>query len=204
MNDPTPHYLLMSEASRTEGFGRWRFALRPADGSAGFEAADVEPDVWGERLDLLTVVRALESLDRPSRVTLVGCTRYVEQGVLYGLPEWRDNGWRWEYFGQMAPLRDADLWQRMDRVLQFHRVECGQRRFDTGHGLLNGPHWNLANLTKKSGDWVDRIVRSNWLKYYVPVLATWCGVWMEMASRFWQMSARLLVGCCSSFLLHRS
>jgi ribonuclease HI len=183
MNDPTPHYLLTSEASRTEGFGRWRFVLRAADGSAGLEAADVEPDVWGERLDLLTVIRALESLDRPSRVTVIGCTRYVEQGVLYGVPEWRHNGWRWEYFGKMVPVRDADLWQRMDHVLQFHRVDCGQRRFDAGHGLLGGPHWGPVT---RSGIWVDRIARSNWLKYYVSVLATWCGVCMEIALRVWQ------------------
>ena len=56
MNSPTPHYLLLAEASRAAGFGRWRFVLRPADVPAG-QAADVEPDVWGERLDLLTVVR---------------------------------------------------------------------------------------------------------------------------------------------------
>ena len=73
MNHPSPHYLLRSEASRIEGFGRWRFVLQPVDGSAEIMATDVEPDVWGERLDLLTVVRALESLDQPSRVTVVGC-----------------------------------------------------------------------------------------------------------------------------------
>ena len=125
--------------------------LRPLDGSSEVEAADVEPDVWGERLDLLTVVRALESLDQPSWVTLIGCTRYVEQGVLYGLTEWKENGWRWECFGQMVPVRDIDLWQRMDRILQFHRVDCGQRRFDAGHGLLDGPHWELASKRRRTG-----------------------------------------------------
>ncbi len=183
MNDPTPHYLLMAEASRTEGFGHWRFVLRPVDGSATLEVADVEPDIWGERLDLLTVVRALESLDQPSRVTLIGCTRYVEQGITYGLAEWRDNGWRWEYFGQMTPVRDADLWQRMDRILQFHRVDCGQRRFDAGGASLAGPHWNRAKIGES---WVDRIAGGDWIKYYAPALAAWCGVWTVMASRFWQ------------------
>ena len=134
---------------------------RPASRSA-----DVEPDVWGERLDLLTVVRALESLDQPSRVTLVGCTRYVEQGIQYGLAEWRDNGWRWEYFGQMVPVRDADLWQRMDQILQFHRVECGQRRFDAGHNRLARPP--LESGQELGGNWVDRIAGSNWLKYCAP------------------------------------
>ena len=201
MIDSTPHYLLNTEASRTEGFGRWRFVLRSADGLASFEATDVEPYIWGERLDLLTVVRALESLDRPSRVTLVGCTHYVEQGILYGLSEWRENGWRWEYFGQMAPVRDCDLWQRIDHVLQFHRVDCGQRRLDAGHNLPSGPHWDL---TRKPGKWVDRIVKSKWLKYYAPVLATWCGACMETASRLWHVAARSAVGHCPAIILHRS
>ena len=103
MNSPTPHYLLKTEASRegvrdSGGSCCGRSTVRPP-----IEAADVEPDVWGERLDLLTAVRALESLDQPSWVTLVGCTRYVEQGILYGIAEWKENDWRWECFGQMVP-----------------------------------------------------------------------------------------------------
>jgi ribonuclease HI len=183
MNEAAPHYLLMAEASRQSGLGRWRFVLRPSDGSDPLEAGDVEPDIWGERLDLLTVLRGLESLDQPSRVTVVGCTRYVEEGILYGLAEWRENEWRWEYFGQMAPVRDADLWQRMDRVLQFHRVDCTQRRFDAGHTSLRGPH---SIESKKGKNWVDGVLKGDWLKYCAPLLAAWGGSCMEMASWFWQ------------------
>jgi len=128
MNVSAPHYLLFSEASSQDGPGRWRFELRSADGSQRFKASDTEPDVRGERLALLTVVRALENLDQPSQVTLVGCSPYVRQGMQYGLPEWRDNGWRWESFGQMVPVRNSDLWQRMDRALRFHHVDCRGRQ----------------------------------------------------------------------------
>ena len=133
MNVPAPHYLLFSDADRRKESGRWRFSLCSADGTVEYEAADVEPEVRGERLDLLTVVRALESLDEPARVTLVGCSPYVRQGLRYGLPEWRDNGWRWEYFGQMVPVKNGDLWQRLDHALRFHRIECRHRRFDPPH-----------------------------------------------------------------------
>jgi ribonuclease HI len=167
MNHPTPHYLLKSEASRDGERGRWRFVLRPLDGSSEIEASDVEPDVWGERLDLLTVVRALESLDQPSWVTLIGCTRYVEQGVMFGLTEWKENGWRWEWFGHMVPVRDIDLWQRMDRILQFHRVDCGQRRIDAEHGPLDGPHWNLP---QKGKDWIGGLNEEKWVKYCVAAM----------------------------------
>jgi ribonuclease HI len=180
MNSPTPHYLLKTEASREAGSGQWRFVLQPFDGSPDIEAADVEPDVWGERLDLLTVVRALESLDQPSWVTLVGCTRYVEQGVQYGIAEWKESGWRWECFGQMAPVRDVDLWQRMDRALQFHRVDCGRRRLDAGHTVLDGPHWGVA---AKSKELVGSLARDNWVKYGNLAMVAWHGLWAKTA--FW-------------------
>lgn len=197
MNLQTPHYLLSSEANRNGSLGHWRFVLRAVDNSACFEAADVEPDIWGERLDLLTVVRALESLDQPSRVTLVGCSRYVEQGIQYGLEEWRANGWRWEAFGQMVLVRDADLWQRMDRALTFHQVECGQRRLDGGHATLAGPHWNLA---KKSRDLIDRVSGGNWVEYSAPALAVLAVCWLSIASRFWHQMA----GFGVSLWIHRS
>ncbi len=179
MNSPTPHYLLKTEAGREDGSGRWRFVLTPLDGSPEIEAADVEPDVWGERLCLLTVVRALESLDQPSWVTLVGCTRYVEQGIAYGIAEWRESGWRWEYFGQMTPVRDIDLWQRMERILQFHRVDCGRRRFDASHGLLDGPH---LGLSAEGRERIGGLVEAKWVKCCALATAVWHGVRMKAAS----------------------
>jgi ribonuclease HI len=198
MSDSTPHYLLTSETGRAVGLGRWRFVLRPVDGTAAIEAEDVEPDIWGERLDLLTVVRALESLDQPSRVTLVGCTRYVEQGVQFGVSEWRGNDWRWEYFGQMAPVRDADLWQRMDQALRFHRVECGQRRIDGPHTAMAGNHTTPAT---EGNNWINGFAAQKWIKCSAPLLTLAGAAWVEVLSRFWHSGARLL---SSSFLLHRS
>ena len=130
MHVPAPRFVLFSETSRIEHSGRWRFRLQAADGSQQFEAIDVEPEARGDRLELLTVIRGLEALDQPSEVTLVGSSPYIRQGMTYGLSEWRDNGWRWEFFGQMVPLKNGDLWQRLDRALRFHRVDCRRGRFD--------------------------------------------------------------------------
>lgn len=168
MNGSTPHYLLFSQTSRCSKSGRWRFALRTADGSEQFEATDVEPGTRGERLDLLTVVRALESLDQPSRVTLVGCNPYIRRGVQYGLPQWRVNGWRWEFFGQLVPVKNGDLWQRMERLLQFHRVEYRSRRLDPPHEPLvdpKGGRWKTNG--QESGGWGIRMATHRGLRYLV-------------------------------------
>ena len=116
MNIPTPHFFLFSQANRGNNRDEWSFVLKAADGSAILKAADAEPDAHGERLELLAVVRGLEALDQPSCVTLVTPSRYVKRGINYGLPEWGRNGWKWEHFGEMVPVKNRDLWQRLDRA----------------------------------------------------------------------------------------
>ncbi len=185
MNDSRPHYLLKIEANR-EGKGFWRFVLRQADGTLVTEVADVEPGVWGDRLDLLTVVRALEALDEPSRVTLSGCTRYVEQGIQYGLTEWRENDWRWEFFGQMVPVRDVDLWQRMDRIVKIHRVDCVRRRFDAGHPTARGSHWD-RRLEPKGH--VGTPAPTRRIQYHAPTMAA-CFSALNAASQFFHNASK--------------
>jgi ribonuclease HI len=133
MSVAKPHFLLFSNANGRNHQGEWRFVLKAADGAAVLEAEDCEPEMHGERLELLAVVRGLEALDQPSSVTLVTPSTYVSRGVTYGLEEWRRSGWTWESYGQMVPVKNRDLWQRLDRALTFHRVEFRGWRFDAPH-----------------------------------------------------------------------
>jgi ribonuclease HI len=125
MHAPNPHFLLYSEAGAKAGTApRWRFVLQPIEGDQPLAASDAEPNTSGNRLELLAVVRGLEALEQPSRVTLITRSRYVSRGIRRSLSQWRDRQWRWERFGQLVPIRDLDLWQRVDRALKFHQVEC--------------------------------------------------------------------------------
>lgn len=127
MSVAAPHFLLFSEAAPASDpandAGRWRFVLRSAAGQKVLEADDEEP-ASPERLELLAIVRGLEALDQPSRVTLVTASRNVQHGFHFGLSCWRDSGWHWERFGKMAPVKNADLWRRIDRALDIHVIEC--------------------------------------------------------------------------------
>ena len=81
-----PHFLLISGAeSGRYSSGRWRFLLESVDGRSVLEASDEEQGVAGERLELLAVVRGLEALEQPSRVTLVTSSRHVSRGFRFGL-----------------------------------------------------------------------------------------------------------------------
>jgi ribonuclease HI len=133
MNIPAPHFLLFSEAKGKRKQGQWRFVLQAADGSATFEAEDLEPEIGGERLELLAVIRGLEALEQPSRVTLFTSSKYVNRGIAYGLEEWRRNDWTWECFGEMVPVKNRDLWKRLDQALNYHSIEFRVQRTDQAH-----------------------------------------------------------------------
>lgn len=126
-----PHFLLFSGIKPTgKSGGRWHFLLESLDGETVIEAADEEAGYRGERLELLALVRGLEALDQPSRVTLITSSRDISRGIRYGLEEWRANHWCWERDGRWVPVKNHDLWQRVDRALRFHRIDCRRWRTD--------------------------------------------------------------------------
>ena len=133
MSIRAPHFLLMAESNSEEDQNEWRFVLASSDGEQKLVASDTEEAIQGERLELLSVVRGLEALEQPSEVTLLTDSRYVSQGISHGLSEWRSNDWCWERFGEFAPVKNRDLWQRIDRALRYHRVDCRTWRFDFPH-----------------------------------------------------------------------
>ena len=126
MSSAAPHYLLLSETHQETASqpGGWSFLLERIDGSDRIEASDVEPEVRGERLQLLAVVRGLEALEQPSRVTLITPSRYIGRSIRKGIPVWRENDWQWERFGQMVDVNHADLWKKVDRAMRFHSIDC--------------------------------------------------------------------------------
>ena len=136
-----PHYLLLtgsqenlpaevSEASQPGQQvihpcgGNWHFVLEPIGQGSRIEADEIEPGVTGERLNLLAVVRGIEALEQPSKVTLITPSKYVGRGIRSGIAFWREHNWHWERFGEMAPVKHDDLWKRIDRAMQYHQVDC--------------------------------------------------------------------------------
>lgn len=126
--------------------GRWHFVLEEIDGQEKLEVADTEQQISPDRLALLCLVRGLEALEQPSRVTLFTTSRYVNRGLRFGLNSWRENDYRWERFGVQKPIRNADLWMRVDHALEFHGVDC---RYLAGHqSVVSAPAHRPANHPK--------------------------------------------------------
>jgi len=135
VNTGLPHFVLFSKSvasSRGPGTASsptgWRFVLKSDDETQCVEGSDEEAGASPDRLELMAVVRGLEALDQPSRVTLVTGSSSIRRGMRFGLDIWRENRWRWERFGAMAPIKHGDLWRRVDRALRFHDVACREVR----------------------------------------------------------------------------
>lgn len=146
MTVPLPKFSLFTRPngegnSTHKSLKRWSFRLLADDGKVALEATDFESDVTVERLGLLAVVRGLEALDQPSHVVLTNPSRVVSRGLRYGLEHWRATHWQWERFGHMAPIRNADLWQRIDTAMAIHRLECRRIRVENAHLSLRRPHF---------------------------------------------------------------
>jgi ribonuclease HI len=178
-----PHFLLYAEASVDETTqSRWKFVLQAVGGDERLIAADHEPETRSSRLELLAVVRGLEALDQPSRVTLLTQSRYVSRGLRRELNQWRDRRWHWERFGKLVPIRDVDLWQRVDRALAYHQVECcdwnddasspGASEGRTSAGRSTSAAWHRQRPARRSSAFAATLGR---LRHNVlaPISAIW-------------------------------
>jgi hypothetical protein len=72
-------------------------------------------------------------------VTLVSASRNVQAGLRFGLAHWRASDWQWERYGQLTAVKNADLWQRLDRLLDIHHVECRATRGKAADDLAAPP-----------------------------------------------------------------
>ncbi len=105
--------------SGNPGPGGWGVVLR-FDGHEK-ELYGGEPErTTNNRMELMAAIRALESLTRPVAVRLHTDSVYVRSGILNWLPAWKRNGWM---TASKQPVKNADLWQRLEKAVQRHEVE---------------------------------------------------------------------------------
>jgi len=79
-----------------------------------------EADTTNNRMELLAVIRALQALKRPSRVTIHTDSQYVQKGMTQWLANWKVRGWR---TAAKAPVKNADLWQTLDALAATHALQ---------------------------------------------------------------------------------
>ena len=103
--------------SGNPGPGGWGVLLRY--GSHEKELFGGEAETTNNRMELMAAIRALEELKRPCEVHLHTDSQYVRGGIIEWLAAWKENGWR---TAARKPVKNADLWQRLDEARLRHKV----------------------------------------------------------------------------------
>ena len=82
------------------------------------------------RMELLATIEALKLLTKPCQVELTTDSQYVKNGINQWIHNWRRNGWRTK---DKKPVKNADLWQALDEVIQQHEVNWHWVKGHSGH-----------------------------------------------------------------------
>jgi len=91
-----------------------------------------EAHTTNNRMELMAAIVALETLKRPCDVDLHTDSEYLRQGITDWIHGWKRNGWR---TADRKPVKNADLWQRLDAAVERHTVHWHWVRGHAGHDL---------------------------------------------------------------------
>jgi ribonuclease HI len=122
------------------GWGGWGALLR--QGKHEKTLCGGEPDTTNNRMELMAVIEALRALKRPCDVIVHTDSQYVQRGMSEWLVNWKRRGWR---TADKKPVKNADLWQELDRLVGQHELRWTWVR---GHAGDDGNERadELANL----------------------------------------------------------
>ena len=110
------------------GPGGWGAIVRVA--GTDKELYGGERATTNNRMELMAVIRALESLEGPSAVEVYTDSQYVQKGISEWLPSWKRRDWR---TADKKPVKNVDLWQRLERAAAAHRVSWHWIKGHAGH-----------------------------------------------------------------------
>jgi ribonuclease HI len=94
------------------------------------ELSGGEPATTNNRMELMAAIAALEALKAPSRVDMHTDSQYVQKGIHSWIHGWKKNGWR---TSAREPVKNAELWQRLDAARNRHEVHWHWVKGHAGH-----------------------------------------------------------------------
>jgi len=116
--------------SGNPGPGGWGAILTFGDHEK--EISGREAHTTNNRMELMAAISALETLKRPCKIELHTDSQYLQQGISTWIKSWKKNGWR---TADKKPVKNTDLWQRLDAALARHEVDWRWVRGHHGHEM---------------------------------------------------------------------
>ena len=119
--------------SGNPGPGGWAFVMRHPNSGKELEQSGAEPETTNNRMELMAVIRGLELLKRSTTVELVTDSIYVGRGMSEWMAKWKANGWRRGDKNKSSPVKNEDLWRRLDELVGRHEITFTHVRGHSGH-----------------------------------------------------------------------
>jgi ribonuclease HI len=119
--------------SGNPGPGGWGAVLVARDGERVLKERELsggEALTTNNRMELMAAIAALEALERPAEITVVTDSAYLRDGVTRWIHGWKANGW---LTGGKKPVKNEDLWRRLEAAAAPHRVVWEWVRGHAGH-----------------------------------------------------------------------
>ncbi|RPE63217.1 ribonuclease HI [Pacificibacter maritimus] len=130
---PEIHAWTDGACSGNPGPGGWGVLMRAMDGTTVLKERELkggEADTTNNRMELLAAINALETLTRPTNITITTDSAYVKNGVTGWIHGWKRNGWK---TANKKPVKNVDLWQRIDAAQATHQVTWKWIKGHAGH-----------------------------------------------------------------------
>lgn len=127
------HLFTDGACSGNPGPGGWAFVLRDRRTGKEREGSGGEAQTTNNKMELTAVIRGLEALTRPCSVVLYSDSKYVGQGISSWMAGWKRRGWKRQEGSKLVPVKNVELWQRLDELLQRHDVQFQHIKGHSGH-----------------------------------------------------------------------
>lgn len=110
------------------GPGGWGAVLRFGDQEK--EIYGYDPETTNNRMELMAAISALETLKRSCDIDLTTDSQYVRQGILEWMEGWKKRNWK---NAAKKPVKNKDLWMRLDEAVQRHNIQWHWIKGHSGH-----------------------------------------------------------------------
>ncbi|MGC1359106.1 MAG: ribonuclease HI [Xanthobacteraceae bacterium] len=132
MSPTLSHVIIHTDGacSGNPGPGGWAAILAFGDHEKELKGGELL--TTNNRMELMAAIAALEALKRPCRVDLHTDSQYLRNGITSWITKWKQNGWR---TADKKPVKNADLWRRLDTALSNHEIRWHWVRGHSGHDI---------------------------------------------------------------------
>ena len=130
---PAVHLFTDGACSGNPGPGGWGFILRHLSTGKEMEQSGGQANTTNNQMELMAVVRGLEALKKKCDVELFTDSVYVGKGLTEWMPKWKSNGWKRKEGGKLKPVKNEELWRRLDELAARHQLKYTRVAGHSGH-----------------------------------------------------------------------